>query len=120
MKKSLRIIALVLCLAAVLCVLSACGSQNDKGSDQSKSPLIGTWIAQDIINSDMTFNADGTGSLQRDKIVEKMTFVDKGSSFEMKTEYAKEPVTKDYRIDGDTLYVKNTELGIEDAYTRKK
>ena len=68
----------------------------------------------------MTFNADGTGSLQRDKFIEKNTFVDKGSSFEMNRENSKTPVTQEYRIDGDTLYVKNAELGTENVYTKKK
>ena len=65
MKKPVRTIALVLCLVAALFVLSSCGSEGVKASDQSKSPLVGTWIAQKKGDSDYTFNADGTGYLQR-------------------------------------------------------
>ena len=121
MKKPVRIIALVLCFAAALFVLSSCGSGAVKASDQSKSPLIGTWIAQKKGDSDYTFNADGTGYLQRDQIIEKMTFADKGDgTFEMSTEHAKTPITEGYRIEGDTLYMIDPELGIEETYTRKK
>ena len=56
-----RIVVLVLCLTAALFVLSACGGGGIKASDQSKSPLIGTWIAREKDRSDITFNADGTG-----------------------------------------------------------
>ncbi len=40
MKKPVRIIALVLCLAAALFVLPSCDDGSVKASDQSKSPLI--------------------------------------------------------------------------------
>ena len=60
MKKPVRTIALVLCLVAALFVLSSCGSEGVKASDQSKSPLVGTWIAQKKGDSDHVFNADGT------------------------------------------------------------
>ena len=121
MKKPVRIIALVLCLTAALCVLSSCGSGAVKASDQSKSPLIGTWIAQKKGDSDYTFNADGTGTLQRGEIIEKMTFADKGDgTFEMSTEHAQTPIKEGYRIEGDTLYTIDLKLGFEDAYTRKQ
>ncbi len=120
MKKPVRMIALVLCLTAALLVLSACGGGGVKASDQSKSPLIGTWIAQEKGHSDYTFNADGTGYLKRGEIIEKMTFADKGDgTFEMSTEHAQTPIKSGYRIEGDTLYTIDTELGIEEAYTRK-
>ena len=121
MKKRVRTLALALCLAAALFALSSCGSGEVKPSDQSKSPLIGTWIAQEKGQSDLTFNADGTGTLQRGEIIEKMTFADKGNgTFEMSTEHAKNPITEGYRIEGDTLYTIDQKLSIEDAYTRKK
>ncbi len=60
MKKPVRITVLVLCLTAILFVLSSCGSAGVKASDQSESPLVGTWIAQKKGDSDYTFNADGT------------------------------------------------------------
>ena len=121
MKKPVRILALVLCLAAALFVLSSCGSGPVKASDQSGSPLIGTWIAREKGHSDYTFNADGTGYLQRDQITEKMTFADKGDgTFEMSTEHAQTPIKSGYRIEGDTLYTIDTELSIEEAYTRKQ
>ena len=118
-KKTIRIIALILCLAAALAVLSSCGGA--KTADQSKPPLIGTWIAQEKGQSDMTFNADGTGYLKRDDVVEKITFTDKGNgTYEMTAEHSGTPITQGYRIEGDTLYSINLELGIEEAYTRKK
>ena len=121
MKQPVRITALVLCLAAILFILSSCGSEGVKPSDQSKSPLVGTWIAQKKHDSDYTFNADGTGYLQRGEIIEKMTFADKGNgTFEMSTEHAKNPITEGYRIEGDMLYTIDLKLGIEDAYTRKQ
>ena len=121
MKKPVRIIALVLCLTAALFILSSCGDGRVKASDQSKSPLIGTWIAQEKGHSDYTFNADGTGYLQRDQIIEKMTFADKGDgTFEMSTERVQKPIKSGYRIEGDTLYMIDPELGIEETYTRKK
>ena len=121
MTKQVRIVALILCLAAALFVLSACGSGGVKASDQSKSPLIGTWIAQEKDRSDHTFNADGTGYLQRGGIIEKMTFADKGDgTFEMSTEHARNPIKSGYRIEGDTLYQIELKLGIEEAYTRKQ
>ena len=121
MKKPVRIIALVLCLTAALFVLSSCGNGAVKASDQSKSPLIGTWIAQKKGDSDYTFNADGTGTLQRGEIIEKMTFADKGDgTFEMSTEHAQTPIKEGYRIEGDTLYTIDLKLGFEDAYTRKQ
>ena len=117
MKKTVRILSLVLCLAAALFVLSSCGGK----SDQSKSPLIGTWIAQEEGNSDITFNADGTGCLQREDRIENFTFTDKGNgSYEMSAEHSKTKITQGYRIEGDTLYTINMELGIEEAYTRKQ
>ncbi|MBQ6173276.1 MAG: hypothetical protein IJK28_01475 [Clostridia bacterium] len=91
-----------------------------KASDQSKSPLIGAWIAQETGHSDYTFHADGTGYLQRGEIIEKITFADKGDgTFEMSTERVKTPIKSGYRIEGDTLYMIDPDLGIEDAYTRK-
>ena len=121
MKKPVRIIALVLCLTAALFVLSACGSGGVKASDQSKSPLIGTWIAQEKDRSDHTFNADGTGYLQRGEITEKITFADNGDgTYKMSTEHAQTPITEGYRIEGDTLYLIDKKLGIEEAYTRKQ
>ena len=121
MKKPVRITVLVLCLTAILFVLSSCGSAGVKASDQSKSPLVGTWIAQEEGRSDHVFNADGTGYLQRGEIIEKMTFADKGDgTFEMSTEHAKTPITEGYRIEGDTLYLIDMKLGIEEAYTRKQ
>ena len=121
MKKTVRIIALVLCLAAALFVLSSCGDGSVKASDQSKSPLIGTWIAQEEGRSDHVFNADGTGYLQRGEIIEKITFADKGDgTYEMSTEHAQTPITEGYRIEGDTLYTIDPDLGIEEAYTRKQ
>lgn len=121
MKKSVRIIALVLCLIAALFVLSACGSKGVKASDQSKSPLIGTWIAQEKDRSDHTFNADGTGYLQRGEITEKITFADNGDgTYKMSTEHVQTPITEGYRIEGDTLYLIDRQLGIEEAYTRKQ
>jgi hypothetical protein len=93
MKKPVRIMALVLCLAAALLVLSSCGSGGVKASDQSGSPLIGTWIAREKGHSDFTFNADGTGYLQRGEITEKMTFADKGDGiFEMIIDHVKAPI----------------------------
>ncbi len=121
MKKPVRIIILVLCLTAALMVLSSCRGGAVKASDQSKSPLIGTWIAQEKGHSDYTFNADGTGYLQRDTIIEKMTFADKGDgTFEMSTEHVKTPIKSGYRIEGDTLYTIDLKLGIEEVYTRKQ
>ena len=121
MKKPVLIIVLILCLAAALFVLSSCGSEGIKPSDQSKSPLVGTWIAQEKGNSDHVFNADGTGYLQRGEIIEKITFADKGDgTFEMSTEHAKTPITEGYRIEGDTLYTYDLKLGFEDAFTRKQ
>ena len=121
MKKPVRIIALVLCLTAVLFILSSCGSAGVKASDQSKSPLVGTWIAQKKGDSDYTFNADGTGTLQRGEIIEKMTFADKGDgTFEMSTERVQKPIKQGYRIEGDTLYTVDPDLGIEEAYKRKQ
>ncbi len=121
MKKPVRIIALVLCLAAALFALSSCGRGPVKASDQSKSPLIGTWIAQEKDRSDHTFNADGTGYLQRGEITEKITFADKGDgTFEMSTERIQKPIKQGYRIEGDTLYTIDPDLGIEEAYTRKQ
>ena len=121
MKKPVRIIALILSLATALFVLSSCGRAGVKASDQSKSPLIGTWIAQEEGRSDHVFNADGTGYLQRGEIIEKITFADKGDgTFEMSTEHAKTPITEGYRIEGDTLYTSDLKLGFEDAYTRKQ
>ena len=121
MKKPARIIVLVLCLAAALFVLTSCGSRGVKASDQSKSPLVGTWIAQKKGDSDRVFNADGTGYLQRGEIIEKITFRDNGDgTFEMSTEHAKTPITEGYRIEGDTLYMIEMKLGIEEAYTRKQ
>lgn len=121
MKKPVRIIALVLCLAAALFALSSCGSGPVKASDQSKSPLIGTWIAQEKGQSDYTFNADGTGYLQRGEKIEKITFADKGDgTYEMSAEHAPTPIKSGYRIEGDTLYSIDLKLGIEEVYTRKK
>ena len=121
MKKPVRIIALVLCLAAALLALSSCGSGAVKASDQSKSPLVGTWIAREKGRSDITFNADGTGYLQRGEITEKMTFADKGDgTYEMSKEHEQAPITEGYRIEGDTLYTIDLKLGIEEAYTRKQ
>ena len=121
MKKPVRIIALVLCLAAALFVLSSCGSAGVKPSDQSESPLVGTWIAREKGRSDLVFNADGTGYLQRGEIIEKITFADKGDgTYEMSTEHAQTPITEGYRIEGDTLYTIDIKLGIEDAYTRQQ
>ena len=121
MKKPVRIIALALYLTAILFVLSSCGSGEIKPSDQSKSPLVGTWIAQEEGHSDHVFNADGTGYLQRGEIIEKITFADKGDgTFEMSTEHAQTPIKEGYRIEGDTLYTFDLKLGIEDAYTRKQ
>ena len=121
MKKPVRIIALVLCFAAALFVLSSCGSGAVKASDQSKSPLIGTWIAQEKDRSDHTFNADGTGYLQRGEITEKITFADNGDgTYKMSTEHVQTPITEGYRIEGDTLYLIDKELGIEEAYTKKQ
>ena len=120
MKKTVHMIALALCLMAVLLALSACGG-GVKATDQSKSPLIGTWIAQDKDNDDITFQADGTGYLQREDKIEKFTFAGKGSgSYEMSTERAKTPITQEYRIEGDTLYAINSKLSIQEAYTRKQ
>lgn len=121
MKKPVPSIVLVLCLTAILFILSSCGSEGIKPSDQSKSPLIGTWIAQKKGDHDYTFNADGTGFLQRGTIIEKFTFADKGDgTFEMTTEHVKNPVKTGYRIEGDTLYQIALTLGLEDAYTRKQ
>ena len=121
MKKPVRITVLVLCLTAILFVLSSCGSAGVKASDQSKSPLVGTWIAQKKGDSDYTFNADGTGYLQRGEIIEKMTFADKGDgTFEMSTEHAQNPIKSGYRIEGDTLIMSDLKLGIEESYTRKQ
>ena len=121
MKKPVRIIALILSLAAALFVLSSCGNAGVKASDQSKSPLVGTWIAQEKGRSDLVFNADGTGYLQRGEIIEKITFADKGDgTYEMSTEHAQTPITEGYRIEGDTLYTIDIKLGIEDAYTRQQ
>ena len=121
MKKPVRILALVISLTAILFVLSSCGSAGVKPSDQSGSPLIGTWIAQKKGDSDYTFNADGTGYLQRGEIIEKFTFADKGDgTFEMSTERVQKPIKQGYRIEGDTLYTIDPDLGIEEAYTRKQ
>ena len=121
MKKKVRIIALVLCLTAALFALSSCDDGSVKASDQSKSPLIGTWIPEDKDQSDLTFNADGTGFLKHDDVTEKFTFADKGNgTYELSAEHSKTPITQGYRIDGDTLYTINLELGIEEAYTRKQ
>ena len=121
MKKPVRTIALVLCLVAALFVLSSCGSEGVKASDQSKSPLVGTWIAQKKGDSDRVFNADGTGYLQRGEIIEKITFADKGDgTFEMSTERVQKPIKQGYRIEGDTLYTIDPDLGIEEAYMRKQ
>lgn len=106
---------------AALFVLSSCDDGSIKASDQSKSPLIGTWIAQEEGQSDHTFNADGTGYLQRGEIIEKITFADKGDgTYEMSTERIRKPIKQGYRIEGDTLYTIDPELGIEEAYTRKQ
>ena len=114
MKKKVRIIALMLCLAAALFALSSCGNR-----DQSKSPLIGTWIAQEEGQSDMTFNADGTGYLQNGEKSVKFTFTDKGDgSYEMTAEKAT-PITQKYRIEGDNL-ITTSDIGIEETFTRKK
>ena len=121
MKKPIRIIILVLCLTAALFVLSSCGDGSVKASDQSKSPLVGTWIAQEEGLSDHVFNADGTGYLQRGEIIEKFTFADKGNgTYEMSTERVQKPIKQGYRIEGDTLYTIDPDLGIEEAYTRKQ
>ena len=120
MKKTVRIMIPVLCITAALLVLTSCAGGGVKASDQSKSPLVGTWIAQETGHSDYTFHADGTGYLQRGEIIEKMTFADKGDgTFEMSTERVKTPIKSGYRIEGDTLYMIDPDLGIEDAYTRK-
>ena len=41
-------------------------------------------------------------------------------TFEMSATHAKTPIREGYRIEGDTLYTMDLELGIEEAYTRKK
>ena len=93
MKKTVRIMIPVLCITAALLVLTSCAGGGVKASDQSKSPLIGTWIAQEKDRSDHTFNADGTGYLQRGEIIEKMLFADKGDGiFEMIINHVKAPI----------------------------
>ena len=118
MKKIIRITALVLCFAAALFAFSACGS---KTTDQSKSPLIGTRIDQEKDQASMTFNTDGTGSLNWPDRSTKFTFADKGNNtYEMTAEKTNNTITMGYRIEGDTLYSINQQLGIEEAYTRKQ
>ncbi len=81
----------------------------------------GFGVAQEEGHSDFVFNADGTGSLRRGEIVEKITFADKGDgTYEMSTERVQKPIKQGYRIEGDMLYTIDPDLGIEEAYKRQQ
>ena len=111
MKKStISIIAVALCVLLTAFSLCACGNNN-------KASLVGTWDYEGG-RYIYTFNEDGTGVYDAAGTELEFTYKDNGNSIEMTYDNTTEPSVYEYRIEGDTLIIKDS-LGSDVKYNKK-
>lgn len=86
----------------------------------SDNGLVGSWDYAELSGMVYTFNADGTGSYDMFGEVMKFTYEADGSTLKITytDEGVDEPTELEYKIDGDTLIVKDL-FGNDTLYKRK-
>ena len=82
--------------------------------------LVGSWDYAELSGMVYTFNADGSGSYDMFGEVMKFTYEADGSTLKITftDENVDEPTELEYKIDGDTLNVKDS-IGNDTLYKRK-
>ena len=120
MKRNLiRVIALALCVLMTALCFAACGKG---GSDagETKSPLVGTWSANEAEGAAYVFNEDGTGQWDLGEgSGMNFTYADKGATVEITYEGSSTAQSWEYTIDGSTLTMKDVDTGTVLTYTQK-
>ena len=112
MKKStISIIALALCVLLTAFSLCACGNNNSKAS------LVGSWEYEGG-SYIYTFNEDGTGIYEAAGSELEFTYKDNGNSIEITYDNTTDPYVYEYRIDGDSLIIKDS-IGSDVKYNKK-
>ena len=111
MKKTAKILALVLALAMLVSLFAACGS---------KSALVGTWNSDDAEGSSITFKDDGTGTMDAGGFSMKFNYKEKDGKVELTSDNASdEPITYEFSVKDNKLSLKDGETGTTLTYTKK-
>ena len=110
MKKTAKILALVLAIAMVVALLTACGS---------KSALVGTWNSKDAEGTSITVKDDGTGSMDAAGISMDFKYTEKDNKVVLSRDNEELKFNYEYTIEGDTLSLKDEDTDSTLTYTKK-
>lgn len=84
---------------------------------ENGSALVGTWVSDKEEDGSFTFNADGTGIIKTGAYEESFTYVDNGSSVEIKFANA-DAQSSTYTIEGDKLTMTDA-ANVSTTYTKQ-
>lgn len=113
MKKTAKILAVVLALVLLVSLAACGGSDKGNGGSHDASSLVGTWESNEAPGTFYEFKADGTGTLKGEGYSMNFTYVDKSTSVDFTYEGSDSVQNNEYTVDGSTL----TLAGI--TYTKK-
>ena len=130
-RKFIRTIATTICILMLVLCFAACSGKDTNTSstevnsnttlanEETKSPLIGTWAANEAEGMSYVFNEDGTGKWDAGDYALDFEFVDKGNSVEITYKGATDAQTWEYTISDSTLSMKDADSGTTLTYTKK-
>ncbi len=113
MKKSLKLLALVLAFVCIAVFFCACGE-----GEPEQVTLVGQWNAEGIDDCYYLFEADGTGVYKYGTYEGKFTYEDDGAKVTLTYENATEPNVFAYTIEGKKLKIEDS-FGSIVVYVRK-
>jgi len=120
MRKTAKILAVVLTLV-MLVSLAACGGSGSDNNDnnEAKSALIGKWESVDAPGTFYEFNEDGKGVLSGTGYSMDFTYTEKDNKIELSRDGELLTFKYEYAIEGDTLSLKDEETGTTLTYSKK-
>lgn len=106
MKKSFKLLALVLCL--ILCFGIFAGCEDKKDEESEKPTIVGSWESVDISGAIYHFEKDGKGSYEFAGAEMPFTYTDDGKKVVLQYENSDAPNEYSYTIEGDKLLIEDS------------
>ena len=116
-RKTIRLISISLCICMALFCFAACGGS--KSDDSGSTGIVGTWESVEAPGCFYNFNEDGSGNFDSEGDILNLTYTVNGNNVEITWEGSSTPQIWEYKIEGDTLSLTNTEYSQTLTYTKK-
>ncbi len=120
-KAFIILLACIICVA--FCACSGGGDEESKITVDPNDPFTGEWVysTTDGIYEFLVFNGDGRGNQQHLDIVTDIgyTYDDSKLYFDVYVDNPPIKRTYEYKIDGNDLFLKNVDTGVEKHYVKE-